>query len=42
MRTKQFLIVILIAIIFYVIGYRLGVLADITGSLKSIVEPVVW
>jgi hypothetical protein len=39
MKIKQVLLVLSIVIFCSVVSYRLGVLADITGSLKSIVEP---
>ena len=39
MKIKQVLIVLMIMIFCSVVSYRLGVLAQITGSLKSIVEP---
>ena len=39
MKIKQILIVLSIVIFSSVISYRLGVLAQITGALKSIVEP---
>jgi len=39
MRIKQVLIVLSIVIFCSVVSYRLGVLAQITGTLKSIVEP---
>jgi len=39
MRIKQVLITVGIAILFLTLGYRLGVVAQITGALKSIVEP---
>ena len=39
MRIKQILIVLSIVIFCSVVSYRLGVLAQMTGALKSIVEP---
>jgi hypothetical protein len=39
MKIKQILIVLTIVIFSSVVSYRLGVLAQITGSLKSIAEP---
>jgi len=39
MRIKQIFIVLTIVILSSIISYRLGVLAQMTGALKSIVEP---
>ena len=39
MKVKQVLVVLTIVIFCSVVSYRLGVLADMSGTLKSVVEP---